>query len=651
MKTLSLYLLNCFFSLSLIISDEISTRTGVPLSQYLFTVRENGWPREYSPVTGWILVSILLIMVLTSLPVMRRTGNFEVFYYFHQLYILFYLVLIFHAPKFWYWFALPGTLYFIEMFVRIIRSFGSHGYTYIAQGTLLPSRVVHLVIKRPPNFNFSPGDFVYIQIPEIAKTEWHPFTISSAPEMSDYLWLHIRAVGEWTNRVYDYFLEKEKQTASNLDNSGNSILLNGKTSRLKRGRSYPPLGRGTSVPFISPIINESIEESKKRITSRRTIYNQNEESLIATQHPSFCNDGEERDQITVLQNLSGECNAVVHSHSQDENGNMEMRSLGKMVSTPLQRQVVDQHPPFHRTFSTVEPRARVPFDRRQSKIYVLPRPDDCDGSGTRRKRGSCNRREATKVTEASVSIVLNSSTKQVRLTIPEEKNHLLRGNSDGSTNSEMTDRIIKLEKPLHLHIDGPFGSPSSHIFRTEHAVLIATGIGVTPFASILQSIMFRYVKAKHTCPSCSYSWSDSIPPNTMNLKKVDFIWINRHQKSFEWFVNLLSELEITQAMINESDRFLDIHTYITSGLENTDMKAIGLRLALNLMHEQKKRDLITGLQTKTNPGRPDWKALFTELDKQKKGRVTVFFCGPPALGRIVQCHCIPFGFAFKKENF
>ena len=50
----------------------------------------------------------------------------------------------------------------------------------------------------------------------------------------------------------------------------------------------------------------------------------------------------------------------------------------------------------------------------------------------------------------------------------------------------------RLEKPLDIFIDGPFGSPSSNIYRAEHAVLIGTGIGVTPFASILQSIAHRY---------------------------------------------------------------------------------------------------------------------------------------------------------------
>ena len=63
--------------------------------------------------------------------------------------------------------------------------FGSAGHTYIEKGEILPSRVAHLIIKKPANFDFRPGDYVYLQIPSIAKWEWHPFTISSAPEMED----------------------------------------------------------------------------------------------------------------------------------------------------------------------------------------------------------------------------------------------------------------------------------------------------------------------------------------------------------------------------------------------------------------------------------------------------------------------------------
>ena len=31
-----------------------------------------------------------------------------------------------------------------------------------------------------------------------------------------------------------------------------------------------------------------------------------------------------------------------------------------------------------------------------------------------------------------------------------------------------------------------------------------------------------------------------------SLRKVDFYWINRDQKSFEWFLNLLGEIENEQ---------------------------------------------------------------------------------------------------------
>jgi len=45
---------------------------------------------------------------------------------------------------------------------------------------------------------------------------------------------------------------------------------------------------------------------------------------------------------------------------------------------------------------------------------------------------------------------------------------------------------------LRVLIDGPYGTPSYSIFDAEHAVLVGAGIGITPFASILQSAMRRY---------------------------------------------------------------------------------------------------------------------------------------------------------------
>ena len=44
---------------------------------------------------------------------------------------------------------------------------------------------------------------MFIQIPSITRYEWHPFTISSAPETKDVFWLHIIGVGSWTNEHFN----------------------------------------------------------------------------------------------------------------------------------------------------------------------------------------------------------------------------------------------------------------------------------------------------------------------------------------------------------------------------------------------------------------------------------------------------------------
>ena len=92
----------------------------------------------------------------------------------------------------------------------------------------------------------------------------------------------------------------------------------------------------------------------------------------------------------------------------------------------------------------------------------------------------------------------------------------------------------------------------------------------------------------------------------MRFFQVDFFWINRSQRSFEWFLSLLNELEVEQCCQRLEKNFLDMHIHMTSALKKEDMKGIGLQLALDLIHAKKSVDMITGLRTKTSPGRPNW---------------------------------------------
>jgi predicted ferric reductase len=90
---------------------------------------------------------------------------------------------LFHAPTCWNWVLAPIIILGMEMIYRLGSMFAStRGHSVVTSGILLPSNVTGLVIKRPHYFTFSPGDWVFVRIPEIAMFEWHPFTISSAPE-------------------------------------------------------------------------------------------------------------------------------------------------------------------------------------------------------------------------------------------------------------------------------------------------------------------------------------------------------------------------------------------------------------------------------------------------------------------------------------
>lgn len=41
------------------------------------------------------------------------------------------------------------------------------------------------------------GQYVFLNFPTISALEWHPFTLTSCPEL-DYISVHIRICGDWT---------------------------------------------------------------------------------------------------------------------------------------------------------------------------------------------------------------------------------------------------------------------------------------------------------------------------------------------------------------------------------------------------------------------------------------------------------------------
>ena len=194
-------------------------------AQWIFTTEPGilGMPGGFANISGVALILILTIMVIGSLKWVRRSGYFQVFYCTHFLYWLYWILLIFHAPQFYRYATLFLIVFVIEFTYRILNSLMGRGKTVVSAGVILPSRVTHLIIKRPAGFNFSPGDWVFIKIPQVARFEWHPFTISSAPEMHDTFHVHIRGVGEWTNGLYKHFEEEYSRQLAGMNQRENKV--------------------------------------------------------------------------------------------------------------------------------------------------------------------------------------------------------------------------------------------------------------------------------------------------------------------------------------------------------------------------------------------------------------------------------------------
>ncbi|KAF1347901.1 FAD-binding domain-containing protein [Delphinella strobiligena] len=206
-----------------------------------------------------------------------------------------------------------------------------------------------------------------------------------------------------------------------------------------------------------------------------------------------------------------------------------------------------------------------------------------------------------------------------------------------------------------LRVDGPYGAPAEDVFENEIAILVGTGIGVTPWASILKNI-----------------WHMRLSPNPpKRLRRVEFIWVCKDTTTFEWFQALLVSLELQSAELSaggnggvgaEQTEFLKIHTYLTQKVDvdtanNIVLNSVGM-----------DRDPLTELNSRTNFGRPDFDRLLVAMRESivsgdyikglggGKTEVGVYFCGPNSGARHVQKACQkaskrPVKFKFWKEHF
>ncbi|XP_022932647.1 respiratory burst oxidase homolog protein C-like [Cucurbita moschata] len=177
-------------------------------------------------VTGIIMVVLMAIAFTLATPWFRRNKlnvpkplkrltGFNAFWYSHHLFVIVYVLLVVHGiylylTKEWYkkttwmYLAIPVVLYGCERLIRAFRS--SIKPVKILKVAVYPGNVLALHVSKPHGFKYKSGQYMFVNCRDVSPFEWHPFSITSAPE-DDYLSVHIRTLGDWTRQLKNVFSE------------------------------------------------------------------------------------------------------------------------------------------------------------------------------------------------------------------------------------------------------------------------------------------------------------------------------------------------------------------------------------------------------------------------------------------------------------
>ncbi|KAF9930724.1 hypothetical protein FBU30_000102 [Linnemannia zychae] len=160
-------------------------------------------------VTGYWMLFILGAMFITAHKKIRKR-HFEVFWYTHHLALICMVFFAFHGYgcfvktndgqcrgyRSWRYIVLVSIIYLFE---RILRAIEARTCIPLSLAIAHPGGAIELNFKYP-SLHYRPGQHLYLNIPQLSRFEWHPFTITSSP-IESTVSLHIRQDGDWTTRL------------------------------------------------------------------------------------------------------------------------------------------------------------------------------------------------------------------------------------------------------------------------------------------------------------------------------------------------------------------------------------------------------------------------------------------------------------------
>ncbi|XP_037869336.1 NADPH oxidase 4 isoform X2 [Bombyx mori] len=254
-------------------------------------------------ITGVSMLLIVLGMSATSTRVVRR-NMYNVFWYTHQLYLMFMVLLIVHPlsgvlkeevvnseaslysshidpwsnnvtseaiPKFapiqsktWCWIAVPLTCYLVDILWRILTR--NRAKIEILEVAHMAGRVISLKLSCPDlEFKCRAGQYVLLQCLDSSLIEWHPFTVVKVPtENQRYFIVWIRVKGDWTDALEKLLLYTRPNTLN--------ILVDGPFSSPMEGVSWCEVAicvaAGVGITPFVPVLHHMLQNPRSRFPGR-----------------------------------------------------------------------------------------------------------------------------------------------------------------------------------------------------------------------------------------------------------------------------------------------------------------------------------------------------------------------------------------------
>ncbi|XP_076646950.1 dual oxidase 2-like isoform X2 [Halictus rubicundus] len=206
---------------------------------------------------------------------------------------------------------------------------------------------------------------------------------------------------------------------------------------------------------------------------------------------------------------------------------------------------------------------------------------------------------------------------------PHEPNLCVHIRATGCWTTKIRTRLdptITLDQHLPMiHIDGPYGEGHQNWYKYDLSIMIGSGVGVTPFASILKDVVY---KSNHEL--------------NMECKKVYFLWITRTQKQFEWMVDIIRNIENA-----DTNSTISSHIFITQFYHKFDLRTILLYICERHFQKISNKSLFTGLKATTHFGKPNFQRFFMSVQRlhPKIKKIGVFSCGSPSVTQAIDVAC------------